>query len=222
MWRQYHSGSHIYSQIRNKRIPPFLSNVQKHIKQVHTKKGKTLNHKCEYCDKSFVMEKSLLHHLFRCHRSKLTTKNFQIKQCWACPDCDFITDVVSRYHLERHVKHRHNKQLREIILQDIFTNNLVEKEKIEVKEEYFKPKEETNTETERGPQDLNGQFSQDISDEDSNDDDQMKTSEQNPSYLCPIKSCTFVMSFYVETNKNKHIETQHEDINMTGVSFIKL
>ena len=201
-------------------------NVKKHIKQMHEKneklkKQQKSNNKCEYCENSFIKETSLWHHLFRYHRSKLNSKNFQIKQCWSCPDCDFITDASSRYHLERHVKERHKKQLGKIILQDIFTIKQ-DNEKIEVKGEYFEPQEENDTETERGNQDLNGHFSQDISDEDSNDDDQMKTSEQNPSYLCPIKSCTFVMSLYDETNKNKHIETQHGDINMTGVSFIKL
>ena len=75
------------------------------------------------------------------------------------------------------------------------------------------------------PENLDLDEELDISDEDSNDDGVMKNDEhiQQHSYLCPIKSCTFVMSFYDETTKNKHFETQHDgEINWSGVSFIKL
>ena len=92
-------------------------------------------------------------------------------------------------------------------------------------EEYFEPKEENFSET--GNQDnldlkQKGNFNLDISDDESNDDNMLKTNEQNHSYLCPIKSCTFVMSCYDETTKNTHIETHHGEINLADVCFIKL
>ena len=75
-------------------------NVKKHLRQMHRKKEnsetKQKNHKCEYCDKLYLNKESLWHHLFRYHRSKLNAENFQRKQCWSCPDCEFISDVVYR------------------------------------------------------------------------------------------------------------------------------
>ena len=200
-------------------------NVQKHIKQLHQKRekpGLKSSHKCEYCDKSYTgknWKNSLSRHLFKYHRSKLNIENFKKKQCWACPDCEFVTIKAERIFLERHVKQRHKKSLGKVILQDIFPKTLETKAKETefYSGEYFEPKEETIT---LKPENIDLEEELDISD--SGNDEKMKNDERIHSYLCPIKSCTFVMSCYDETRKNKHIETHHGEIDWTGVSFIKL
>ena len=221
-------------------------NVKKHIKQLHKKREKLdpkFNHKCEFCDKFFTGKDYLNQHLFRYHKSKLSIENFTKKECWDCPDCEFITVIVERRYLERHAKQKHKKQLGKVILQDIFPKTLEKKAKktelnyreyFEPKEEiisqpkpenldleedlnlekgtefnsgeYFEPKEEITSQPK--PENLDLDEKLDISDEDSDNDDVMKKYEQvqHHSYLCPITSCTFVMSCYEEATKNKHIE----------------
>ena len=122
-------------------------NVKKHFKQLHQKREKLdpkFSHTCEFCDKSFTGKDYLNQHLFRYHKSKLSNENFAKKECWDCPDCEFITVIVERRKLERHVTQKHKKQLGKVILRNIFPNTL----EIKVKgtefysREYFESKEE--------------------------------------------------------------------------------
>ena len=232
------------------------TSVKKHIKKLHKKREKLdpkFSHKCEFCNTSFTRKDSLSHHLFRYHRSKLSIETFKKKQCWDCPDCEFITVKVDRGYLERHVKQKHKKQLGKVILRDIFPKNpeIEDKQTEFCSGEYFEPKEETISQPKlenfdldekldisdedsdmlisgeyfKSKEEIISQPKPDISDEDSDNEDVMKNYEQveQHSYLCPITSCTFVMSFYDEATKNKHFETQHDgEINWPGVSFIKL
>ena len=213
-------------------------NVKRHLKvhrknesfnqqQRSSKEDTKYKYKCRYCTKSNTKQESLDYHLFHYHRNVIKPEDFKKRHFWSCPDCHFTTVRINPSHLNRHVSQKHKKQIGKVILQDIFENQIELKTKNKnsingTTGEYFEPMSKEENVTEASNLKLELDFSLDISDEDSNDEDIMKASKQNHSYLCPIKSCTFVMSFYDEPSNNKHIETQHGDINMTGVSFIKL
>ena len=211
-------------------------NVKRHLKVHKEKKNldqprrsveedKKYKYKCKFCEKSYAKQESLDNHLFTNHKNEMNIEDFKNRKFWACPDCDFKTIRLNPSYLKSHAMHQHKKQLGKVIFQDIVKKEVeigdmkeIKKETEHCNEEYFEPKEENNSETERENLEQNGE----ISDEDSNDDGMMNTYEQNHSFLCPIKSCTFVMSCYDETTKNTHIETHHGEINLADVCFIKL